>query len=125
MSGRRRIGGAAGERGARSAVPPRVVDHPVRMRQRAGANRRVTGARHGHQIRIARVLEHHALIEQRAESVPPVAVELLEIVRAQLIDDEGHEQPRRVARRGSVRRDRQDAGGKEPAAKSQERSVGA
>ena len=93
---RRRVCGAPGECPL-LPLPPGVVNHPVAMRQRAGADRRVTGARDRDEIGVACVLEHHALIEQCAEPVAPMLVEYLEVIGAQLIDDDRDDKARRIS----------------------------
>ena len=76
------------------AQPPLIGDHAVCVRKRAGADGRVSGARHRIEIRISCVVEDQARVEQGSKSPMPLSIESLYVVGAHLIDDENHEQLR-------------------------------
>jgi hypothetical protein len=63
--------------------------------QRAGADGRVPGAGDGVEVRIERLVEDGALVDQAAEPACEARVLAGEVVGPHLVDDHDHEQRRR------------------------------
>jgi hypothetical protein len=91
------------------AIPPRIGDHAVRARLRPGADRRMPGAGHRSEVWVSGVVEIQPFVEQQPESPLPVPIEGLQVVRAELIDDEYDDEPGRTlgGRRASNRSEAQ------------------
>ena len=76
----------------RLAIPPRVVDHAVCVRERAGGDGRVAGAGHRPHVRVGRVPKPRAVGNQAFQPGRPVVLKVTDVVAAHLIDDDDDSQ---------------------------------
>ncbi len=79
-------------------LPPLVHDDAVGRGKRAGADRRVPGARDRVQVRVEAALEDRALVAQPLQPVLPVPRVAIEIVEPHLVDHDDDQQRRSVGR---------------------------
>ena len=95
--GHRRVVGAI-RRLAGLRIEPVVEDHPVPVRERPRADRRVPGARDGVQVGVGRLGEPRAVAHQPREAGRVVRRVPLQVIDPHLIDDQDHHQLRWRAR---------------------------
>ena len=85
----------------RGAVPPLVEDHAMNRRNGSCGNRCVPGARNGIHIGASGTPKPCAAIEEPSQAARPLMLELLDVVGAQLVDRQDHDQPWSRGRRRS------------------------
>ena len=89
------------------AIPPGILNDAVRAWKRSRRHRRMTGARHGRQVRIGRAPEPGAARDHPLETAGPFRLKPIDVIGAHLIHDEQHRQFwRRPAGEPQSRRDR-------------------
>ena len=74
-------------------VPPTVEDDAVGGRYRPGRNGRVTGAGERSEIRVCRLIEDGAVVDQSPEARGPLVVELVQIVGPHLVHGQNDDEP--------------------------------
>jgi len=75
-------------------IPPRVHHHAVCRRQTAGRDGGVAGARYVVKIRVVDLPEPGAVRKEAVQAAGPLLPELIDVVAAELVDDEQNDQPR-------------------------------